>query len=230
MGEGSETRSRWRARQASAVTQSFVAIVGALFLGAGLSPRAHAEDLLVDDDAPHPDEQGEAEVPRGCRARPVARTRRVGRERDARDDVRARALLAARGSALRLGRQTGASSRRCISFSASVGGRGYLTTRDIEPVPGRRAVAPDASHANDASPDESFSVRPALASYLEVGVEALRLHRARVALALRVDLPTFALRSEEYYGWDPATGRSDDTLTRSAKYVWPVSIGVSVAF
>jgi hypothetical protein len=115
-------------------------------------------------------------------------------------------------------------------FSASVGGRGYLTTRDISPYVGA-GLGLLTLDADDASPDEYFDVRTGLGTYLEVGVEALRLHRARVALAVRADIPTSALRSEECYGWDPATGRSDDFLTPGrTKYVWPVSIGVSVAF
>jgi len=78
---------------------------------------------------------------------------------------------------------------------------------------------------------ERFGVAP----YLEVGVEALRLHRARVALHVRADFPTGSLETPEI----PIYSYSDDwqadpvlesTYPAQSRYVVPVSIGVTVAF
>jgi hypothetical protein len=117
-------------------------------------------------------------------------------------------------------------------FSASVGGRGYLTTRDVSPYVGGGLGLLTLDAWGDPSPNDRFTAeRTGLGAYLEVGIEALRLHRARVALAVRADIPTYSLHSEEYRAWNPETGHPDDVLTPGrTKYVWPVSIGVSVAF
>jgi hypothetical protein len=100
-------------------------------------------------------------------------------------------------------------------FSASVGGRGYLTKRGTSPYVGAGLGLLSLGTRNDGDPGYSPKTGPGV--YLELGVETLRLHRASVALALRVDLPMEPLESEE-----PIPSRT--------KYVWPVSIGVTVAF
>jgi hypothetical protein len=59
----------------------------------------------------------------------------------------------------------------------------------------------------------------------------LRLHRARFTLAVRADFPTYSLHQEETRSWDFATGQVVEVITPArSKSVWPLSIGVSVAF
>jgi hypothetical protein len=127
-------------------------------------------------------------------------------------------------------------------FSLSVGGRAYLSTRDTSPFLGgglgvlrlhaREGDYPGHGLATSEYFDaERFGVAP----YVEVGVEALRLHRARIALQVRADFPTGALETPEIpiYAYRP-DGQGDPVLESTyparSRYVVPVSIGVSVAF
>jgi hypothetical protein len=106
-------------------------------------------------------------------------------------------------------------------FSISVGGRGYLSKRDVSPFVGgglgilnlhaSEGVYPDPGQTSAYFDGERSGVAP----YVEAGVEMLRLHRGRVALLVRADLPTGALRASY-----PAQSR----------YVVPVTIGLNVAF
>ncbi len=115
-------------------------------------------------------------------------------------------------------------------FSASVGGRGYFTTRDVSPYLGA-GLGLLTLDAGSYSEGGFYGKRIGFGTYVEAGVEALRLHRARVALAVRADLPTYSLHQDEYRDWDYATGQPGVVIAPARdKYVWPVSIGVSVAF
>jgi len=127
-------------------------------------------------------------------------------------------------------------------FSLSVGGRAYLSTRDVSPFVGgglgilklhaREGYYPGYDQSTSSYFDaERFGVAP----YVEVGVEALRLHRARVALHVRADFPTGALESPEI----PVYSYSNDwqvdpvleaTYPAQSRYVVAVSVGVTVAF
>jgi hypothetical protein len=128
-------------------------------------------------------------------------------------------------------------------FSISVGGRYYLSNRNVSPfVGGGLGVlnlhARDGEYPDYPNPDprsdyfdaERFGVAP----YLEVGVEMLRLHRGRVALHVRADFPTGSLTQEEYevYTYDPRTRRDrvDYVVPAASRYVVPVTIGLTVAF
>lgn len=126
-------------------------------------------------------------------------------------------------------------------FSLSVGGRAYLSKKDVSPFVGAglgvlRLHARDGGYpGSEVAPDRYFDAeRFGVAPYLELGVELLRLHRGRVALQVRADLPTQALKSEpiEFYSWDGVTGQPVDLVVYPgrSKYVVPVSIGLSVAF
>ena len=127
-------------------------------------------------------------------------------------------------------------------FSLSVGGRGYLSKRDVSPFVGGglgvlRLQASEGGYPLYGSPATSYfdAERFGVAPYLEVGVEMLRLHRGRVALQVRADFPTGALQSREidlYSSWDDRTGRPDGQAVYPAqsRYVVPVSIGLTVAF
>ena len=118
-------------------------------------------------------------------------------------------------------------------FSLSVGGRGYLSKRDVSPFVGGGLgiLNLDASEydPSGSGTGDFYGERSGIAFYAEAGVEMLRLHRGRVALAVRADFPTGALRSEAIESWS----YYDETYTAypaQSRYVVPVTIGVSVAF
>jgi len=119
-------------------------------------------------------------------------------------------------------------------FSLSVGGRYYLSKKDVSPFVGGglgilNLDATDGDYAGSATSSYFYGERSGVAPYVEAGVEMLRLHRGRVALAVRADFPTGALRSEAIESWS----YYDETYTAypaQSRYVVPVTIGVSVAF
>jgi hypothetical protein len=123
-------------------------------------------------------------------------------------------------------------------FSFSVGGRFYLSKRDVSPFLGGGLGVLHLDAQEGGYPEvggdyfygETFGVAP----YVEAGVEMLRLHRGRVALLVRADFPTSALESPEVppYAYPDGMGRLVEQPGRPAqsRYVVPVSIGVSVAF
>jgi hypothetical protein len=126
-------------------------------------------------------------------------------------------------------------------FSLSVGGRGYLSKKDVSPFFGGglgilRLQAREGDYG-DSGPTSGFfdGDQFGVAPYVEAGVEMLRLHRGRVALVVRADLPTASLRSEEipaWEYWDSYEGRlySQAGHPAQSRYVVPITIGVSVAF
>jgi hypothetical protein len=127
-------------------------------------------------------------------------------------------------------------------FSLSVGGRFYLSKRNVSPFVGGGLGILNMSVSEGDYPSfggpatgyfdaERFGVAP----YVEVGVEMLRLHRARVGFQVRADFPTGALQSspiELYSSWDDRGGRPPlvSFYPAQSRYVVPVSIGVTVAF
>jgi hypothetical protein len=115
-------------------------------------------------------------------------------------------------------------------FSISVGGRGYLSKRDVSPFVGGGlgllSLDADDGDFYGANPDYFYGERRGIAPYVEAGVEMLRLHRARVAFLVRADFPTGALRSE-VWSYDDGVGVPSGVQSR---YVVPVTIGVNVAF
>jgi hypothetical protein len=122
-------------------------------------------------------------------------------------------------------------------FSLSVGGRGFLSKRDVSPfVGGGLGVLNLGASEGDysGSGDLFYGERSGLAFYTEAGVEMLRLHRGRVALVVRADFPTFSLQNETYDYWsyygDGYYGEARTPTPTESRYVVPVSIGVSVAF
>jgi hypothetical protein len=86
-----------------------------------------------------------------------------------------------------------------------------------------------ASQGSYNAPGHFEGERFGAAPYLEAGVEMLRLHRTRLALVARVDLPVGPVRSPEYsyYG---AGGRSSATEPARTRYVAPTTLGVTVTF
>ncbi len=125
-------------------------------------------------------------------------------------------------------------------FSLSVGGRAYLSKRDVSPFVGGglgilSVDASEGGHDGSGTTTYFYGERSGVAPYVEAGVEMLRLHRGRLALLVRADFPTGALRSDEIPAWsyrDEYTGRLYEQPGQPAqsRYVVPVTIGLSVAF
>jgi hypothetical protein len=131
-------------------------------------------------------------------------------------------------------------ARQVGLFSVSLGGRFFPGRTNFSPFVGAGLGmlwldANEGPYPGDASGDPYFAAESLVAApYVEVGVEALRLHRGRIALFVRADLPLSAMESPEivYYDWDPRTNAPgpEKVLPGVSRYVVPVSIGVSVAF
>lgn len=126
-------------------------------------------------------------------------------------------------------------------FSLSVGGRAYLSKRDVSPFLGGglgilRIHAGEGGYPGSGGAPQSYfdGERFTVAPYLELGVEMLRLHRGRVALQVRADWPTGALESQaiDFYSWDDMTGQPVGRVAypASSRYLVPVSIGLTVTF
>ncbi|HEX9189395.1 MAG TPA: hypothetical protein VGB87_20125 [Vicinamibacteria bacterium] len=127
-------------------------------------------------------------------------------------------------------------------FSISVGGRAYLSKRDWSPFVGaglgvlRLAASEDQyTETGYPGPEYFYADRFGLAAYVEAGVEVLRLHRGRIALHVRADLPTWSLESDAYAVYPYWDGRGpypepEYVRTARSRYVAPVSIGLTVAF
>jgi hypothetical protein len=127
-------------------------------------------------------------------------------------------------------------------FSFSVGGRGYLSKRDVSPYLGGgvgilRLQADEGFYPYEGAEGSRYfyGERFGVAPYVEAGVEMLRLHRGRIGLQVRADLPLWSLESpamEFYVPWDGRGPYPDEATTYPAqsRYVVPVSIGVTVAF
>jgi hypothetical protein len=111
-------------------------------------------------------------------------------------------------------------------FAISVGGRRYFSRRDLSPFAGAgfsmlRLSAEEGHYDSGRFEGTRFGFAP----YLEGGIEILRLHRARLAFGLRLDVPTGSLRSDgasDYYG--------QPTRPPSSRYVMPLSAGATIAF
>jgi hypothetical protein len=122
-------------------------------------------------------------------------------------------------------------------FSLSLGGRTYLSKRDMSPFLGGGLGVLRLELQEGGYPDmgsyfyaDEFGVAP----YLEAGVEMLRLHRGRVGVFVRADFPLGSLKSPEIpsYAYPDGTGRliEQPGVPAQSRYVVPVSIGVSVGF
>jgi hypothetical protein len=127
-------------------------------------------------------------------------------------------------------------------FSFSVGGRGYLSKRDVSPYLGGgvgilRLQADEGFYPYEGAEGSRYfyGERFGVAPYVEAGVEMLRTHRGRIGLQVRADLPLWSLESpatEAYAPWDGHGSYPDVlyTIPAESRYVVPVSIGVTVAF
>jgi hypothetical protein len=112
-------------------------------------------------------------------------------------------------------------------FSLSVGARRYLSKQDTSPFFGGGLGILNLSARDEGYDDHRFGA----SGYLEAGVEILRLHRGRIGLQLRADLPFGALRGERYvdYGY-PGDSAPAYVQHTESQYVVPVTIGLNVAF
>ena len=124
-------------------------------------------------------------------------------------------------------------------FSVSVGGRGYLSKRDVSPFVGGglgllRLEAYEGEYPYPGGPSSGYFQAEwfGLAPYVEAGVEVLRLHRGRIALHVRADFPLASLQSQEIEVWSEwdLPGSVPRVYPAQSRYVVPVSIGIGVAF
>ena len=124
-------------------------------------------------------------------------------------------------------------------FSVSLGGRGYLSKRDVSPFVGGglgllRLEADEGEYPYPGGPSSGYLQAEwfGLAPYVEAGVEMLRLRRGRIALHVRADFPLAALHSQEIEVWSEwdRPGSAPRVYPAQSRYVVPVSIGLSVAF
>ena len=124
-------------------------------------------------------------------------------------------------------------------FSVSLGGRGYLSKRDVSPFVGAglgmvRLEAHEGEYPYPGGPSSGYFQAEwfGLAPYVEAGVELLRLHRGRIGLHVRADFPLASLQSQEIEVWSEwdRPGRAPRTYPAQSRYVVPVSIGINVAF
>jgi hypothetical protein len=120
-------------------------------------------------------------------------------------------------------------------LSLSTGARGYLTNRDVSPFAGAGfcMLKLSAREGDYGNPRYFHAERLGVAPYLETGIEGLRLHRARLALSLRADLPLNELRSErhEVWDWDPRRGAQLlRVVPAESRYVVPVSAQLTLTF
>jgi hypothetical protein len=123
--------------------------------------------------------------------------------------------------------------------SLSIGGRAYLSKRDVSPFVGGgvgilKVQANDGESTGSETTQTFYGEQSGAAPYVEAGVEMLRLHRGRVALLVRADFPTGAVRSEGIPAWsyrDPNGHVYENPgYPAQSSYVVPVTIGVHVAF
>ena len=124
-------------------------------------------------------------------------------------------------------------------FSVSLGGRGYLSKRDVSPFVGGglgllRLEAYEGEYPYPGGPSSGYFQAEwfGLAPYVEAGVELLRLHRSRIALHVRADFALASLQSQEIEVWSEwdLPGSAPRVYPAQSRYVVPVSIGISVAF
>ena len=120
-------------------------------------------------------------------------------------------------------------------FSVSVGGRAYLSKRDVSPFVGGglgilRLHASEGGYERGYFDADRFGVAP----YVEAGVEMLRLHRGRIVFHVRADFPTGALDNDvvQYYPYGDGRGPYPEpqSIPAESRYVVPVAIGLTVAF
>lgn len=119
--------------------------------------------------------------------------------------------------------------------SLSIGGRYFFNEENISPfVGGGVGISHLASergynYYSEAPKDDEGSYSGSGAgAYAEFGVEMLRLHRTRLELSLRADLPFYSLDRDSYY-YDTINGTNVETEEKS-KYVVPVSLNATLFF
>ncbi|MCA9632991.1 MAG: hypothetical protein KC766_35310 [Myxococcales bacterium] len=108
----------------------------------------------------------------------------------------------------------------------SVGGRYFFSSENISPFLGGGLNISGMSQDNYslAGDDDYHYEGNGGGAYAEVGVEALRLHRARLEISIRVDLPFYSLKNKyDYYG-------ASENTAEGSKYVAPVSFNATMFF
>jgi hypothetical protein len=137
---------------------------------------------------------------------------------------------------LRFGGTQESDGREASFIALSAGGRRYLSKRNTSPFVGGGLSVLRISAAEgryDASRPYHFDGELlGVAPYVEAGVEVLRLHRARMALRLHVDLPLKSVESEAFsvYSWDSIHGETVLQVPAERRYIAPATLGVTLAF
>ena len=98
-------------------------------------------------------------------------------------------------------------------FRHSVGGRVFMGKSDTAPFAGG-GLAYNYIEAS-IDPSRSSVDKGGFAAYGEAGIQFLRTHKSRFSIAVRMDVPMFALKSS--YGM-------------GSSYVMPLGVGVSYSF
>ncbi|MGE0322527.1 MAG: hypothetical protein AB7S68_09495 [Polyangiaceae bacterium] len=136
--------------------------------------------------------------------------------------------LLARGSVGGLGDN---SDEEWMYSYLSVGARYFFNSENISPlIGGGLNISGMSNDRSDGGLDDYSYEGSGGGAYLEVGVEALRLHKTRLELSLRVDLPFYSLKNRYDTYYDYTTGTEVDRSGPNSKYVAPVSLNATIHF
>jgi hypothetical protein len=123
---------------------------------------------------------------------------------------------------------------RASLFAIGAGARRYLSRRDVAPYlgAGLERLSVSVSHDDDSGYRSLDGL--SLAPYLELGVQAMRLSRARVTVGLRLHVPTSALEGETYE-WSCAGASyyacdAPPEMRQIRERVVPLTFGLTVSF
>ncbi|MEZ4374830.1 MAG: hypothetical protein R3B07_28710 [Polyangiaceae bacterium] len=113
----------------------------------------------------------------------------------------------------------------------SVGARYFFNSENISPLIGGGLNISGMSNTRnrDGIYDDRFEGSGG-GGYLEAGVEALRLHKTRLELSIRVDLPFYSLKRQSDSYYDYTTDTTVDSTEPGSKYVAPVSLNATIHF
>jgi hypothetical protein len=130
------------------------------------------------------------------------------------------------GGSFRGGGGSASSSAPQIGFAIfSLGGRYYISDSDFSPYVG---AGLSWEFLSLTLPEDFSGNNSGLGAYADVGVEILRTHHAHLALGARLDVPFFALNSNESEAF-PVSGGSAPRLP-SPYYYAPLSLELRLTF
>lgn len=118
----------------------------------------------------------------------------------------------------------GSGDEKISLASLDVGGRYYLSSRDVAPFVGAGLGLGHFALARRGSADVDGS---GLNAFADIGVEALRTHHVGLSTSLRVDVPFFSLEGSE---GAIRPGVADAAALHVTRYVLPISVSVGLIF